>query len=439
MTAKMISVVKNGLHGTVKIPGDKSVSHRSIMFGAMNESGKTVHITNFLESADCLSTVGVMRSLGTKVEKLSDGEMMVTGVGLNGLKEPSTVLDAGNSGTTLRLMMGMLAGRPFLSTFAGDASLSRRPMGRVIVPLSKMGARIVGREKNSRLPITVLPCDNGEKLKAITYDMPMASAQVKSAILLAGLRADGPVTVIEPYTSRDHTERLLSASGVKFEKSRAAVTVHPTERLDVPKEIAVPGDISSAAFWLVAGSVIENSELLLTGVGMNETRTGIVDALKNMGADLTIKNERISGGEPIADILVRTAKLKAICLTEDIIPRLIDEIPVIAVAALLSEGTTTITGAGELRVKETDRLQAIVDEFNKIAPGHIDGTEDGLIIHGVTDRSKLISARCKSYDDHRMAMSLAVLGCVCGLSIENSDCVNVSYPGFYDTLEMLSK
>lgn len=439
MTAKTISVVKNGLHGTVNIPGDKSVSHRSIMFGAMNEPGKTVHITNFLESADCLSTVGVMRALGAKVEKLSEGEMVVTGVGLNGLKEPSTVLDAGNSGTTLRLMMGVLAGRPFLATFVGDDSLSRRPMGRVIAPLSKMGAQIVGREKNSRLPITVLPGDEGEKLRAITYDMPMASAQVKSAILLAGLRADGPVTVVEPYTSRDHTERLLAASGVKIEKSGTAVTVHPTERLAVPAEIAVPGDISSAAFWLVAGSIIENSELLLTGVGMNETRTGIIDVLKSMGADLTIQNQRTSGGESIADILVRSAKLKATRLTEEIIPRLIDEIPVIAVAALLAEGTTTITGAGELRVKETDRLQAVVDEFNKIAPGHIDGTEDGLVIRGVTDRSMLIPALCKSYDDHRMAMSLAVLGCVCGLSIVNADCVNISYPVFYDTLERLAK
>lgn len=439
MTAKKIPVVKNGLHGTVKIPGDKSVSHRSIMFGALNEPGKTVHVTNFLESADCLSTAGVMRSLGAKIEKIADGEMMVTGVGLNGLKEPSAVLDAGNSGTTLRLMMGILAGRGFLSTFVGDASLSRRPMGRVIKPLSRMGAKIVGREKNSRLPITVLPADDGEKLKAITYDMPMASAQVKSAILLAGLRADGPVTVVEPYTSRDHTERLLSASGVKIEKSGTAVTIYPTDKLEVPAEIAVPGDISSAAFWLVAGSIIENSELLLTGVGMNETRTGIIDVLKDMGADLTIENERVSGGEPIADIRVKSAKLKAASLTEEIMPRLIDEIPVIAVAALLAEGTTTINGAGELRVKETDRLQAIVDEFNKVAPGHIDGTEDGLIIRGVSNRSELIPAICKSYDDHRMAMSLAVLGSVCGLSIENADCVNISYPVFYDTMEILSK
>lgn len=433
MEKKLIQPVLNGLHGTIVIPGDKSISHRSVMFSALGTT--PVHITNFLHAQDCLSTAKCMQALGAKVEFVSDTELFVTGNGLHGLKEPATIIDAGNSGTTLRLMMGMLAPQPFLTTFTGDASLHKRPMGRVIKPLSLMGAKIYGRENNQKLPITVVPA--GEKLKGITYHSPVASAQVKSAILLAGMFADDDTTVVEPVTSRDHTERMLEGFGVRTEKNGTAVTMHPVKEFVAPKEIEVPGDISSAAYWLVAGAIVPNSKLILQNVGTNPTRTGILDVLKAMGAKLTLKNERTSGGEAAADIEIESSHLHGTSFGAEIMPRLIDEIPVIAVAALFAEGDTVITGAGELRVKETDRLQAIVDQFNKLAPGSVEGSEDGLVIHGGKD---LQLADAFSYDDHRIAMSLAILGAAGkGVKIENPECVNISYPAFYQTLEELQK
>jgi len=429
---RVINKALKALRGEVIIPGDKSVSHRSVMFSALGDT--PVHITNFLPSADCLSTVGVMRALGAKVDIISDTELIVKGNGLHGLQEPATILDAGNSGTTLRLMMGMLAPQKFVSVFTGDSSLHKRPMGRVIKPLSQMGAHIVGRADNTKLPITIVPVDG--KLKGYKYNMPVASAQVKSAMLLAGLFAEGETTVVEPYPSRNHTELMLEAFGVKLKYEGTSITITAPDKLVAPKELVVPGDISSAAFWLVAASIIPGSELLLKNVGINETRTGIIDVLKDMGADLTIQNQRKSGGELVADILVKYAKLHGTSFGADIIPRLVDEIPIIAVAAMFAEGDTIITGAGELRVKETDRLEAICDQFTKLG-GNIEGKEDGLIIHGGSTPKM---AECFSYDDHRMAMCLAVLGIAgAGVEIQNPDCVDISYPDFYEELDRLTK
>ena len=432
MGNRVINKALKALRGEVIIPGDKSVSHRSVMFSALGDT--PVHITNFLPSADCLSTVGVMRALGAKVDIISDTELIVKGNGLHGLQEPATILDAGNSGTTLRLMMGMLAPQKFVSVFTGDSSLHKRPMGRVIKPLSQMGAHIVGRADNTKLPITIVPVDG--KLKGYKYNMPVASAQVKSAMLLAGLFAEGETTVVEPYPSRNHTELMLEAFGVKLKYEGTSITITAPDKLVAPKELVVPGDISSAAFWLVAASIIPGSELLLKNVGINETRTGIIDVLKDMGADLTIQNQRKSGGELVADILVKYAKLHGTSFGADIIPRLVDEIPIIAVAAMFAEDDTIITGAGELRVKETDRLEAICDQFTKLG-GNIEGKEDGLIIHGGSIPKM---AECFSYDDHRMAMCLAVLGIAgAGVEIQNPDCVDISYPNFYEELDRLTK
>lgn len=426
---KKIQPIKKGMHGEILIPGDKSVSHRSVMFAGLCDT--PVKVTNFLHAADCMSTANCMRALGVKVDELDENTLIVQGNGFHGLKEPQQIIDAGNSGTTLRLMMGILAGQKFLTTFTGDASLSRRPMGRVINPLSQMGANIVGRNNNKLLPITVVPTE--QNLQGITYKMPMASAQVKSAILLAGMNADGETTVIEPFTSRDHTERMLEGFGVKLKKSGTSITISKVDKMTAPAEIHVPGDISSAAFWLVAGSIIPESDIILKDVGINETRTGIIDVLKDMGADITLLNVR-DEVEPIADIHVRHANLHGTEFGAEIMPRLIDEIPIIAVAAMFAEGKTVITGAGELRVKETDRLKVITDEFNKVCPC-IEGTEDGMIITG-GQAGNLKSAVCKSYDDHRIAMALAILGASgVGIEIENSECVNISYPTFYDILD----
>ena len=430
---KTVTAATHGWQGTIDIPGDKSISHRSVMFAGLGNT--PVHIKNFLHAADCLSTVGVMRALGVNVEFLNEKELIVTGRGLHGLSEPLTVLDAGNSGTTLRLMMGLLSPQPFLSVFSGDASLTRRPMGRIRRPLSTMGARIYGRNENNNLPLTIVPAE--KKLHGIHYDSPVASAQIKSAILLAGLYADAPTTVTEPYISRDHTEQMLTGFGVHLERSGTSVTVFPVEEdnFRAPSEITVPGDISSAAYFLVAGTIIAGSRLRLNNVGINPTRTGILDVLRDMGAHISVQNERESGGECVADLLVEAAPLHGVSFGAEIMPRLIDEIPVLAVAALFAEGDTIITGAGELRVKETDRLHAIATEVQKLSPGSIEEREDGLVIHG---KSEIRRAQVKSYDDHRMAMSLAVLGAAGeGVLIENPESVNISYPTFFSEIERL--
>ena len=433
MRTEKIDRAANGLQGEVTVPGDKSISHRSVILGSLAK-GK-VRVVNFLEAADCLSTLEGMRKLGAVITQNGDGSLTVCGVGMDGLSEPDSVLDAGNSGTMLRLLLGILSPQPFLTTFIGDASLSRRPMGRVIRPLTQMGAKIVGRKENKLLPVTVLP--RKRPLRGMRYEMPVASAQVKSALLFAGLWAKGETTVSEPIESRDHTERLLGAFGAPISKKGRQVTVCRVAALQSPKSIVVPGDISSAAYWLIAASLIAGSDLLLKNVGVNPTRTGILEVLAAMGADITVHNQRIDSNEPVADLRVKSAPLHGVSFGTSIIPRLIDEIPVLAAAALFAKGDTVITGAAELRVKETDRLQAIAMEYTKLAPGSVEERHDGLIIHG---QKPLQPAYAFSHGDHRIAMALAVAGAAGeGVEIEEPECVEISYPGFYQILAALRK
>lgn len=425
---KKILPMTHGLRGEIQIPGDKSISHRSIIISSLGNS--PVEITNFLLGADCLSTIDCMRALGVDIQQFDD-KILVTGNGLCGLREPEDILNAGNSGTTLRLLLGLLAPQKFTATFTGDSSLRRRPMARVIKPLIEMGASIVGRNDNRNLPITVLKSQS--QLRGITYKMPVASAQVKSAIILASLYADSPTTIIEPYPSRDHTEKMLSAFGAQIDKHGNEITIHPAEKLTAPQNIVVPGDISSAAYWLVLATILNDSDVTIKNVGVNETRTGIVDVLTNMGASIDLLNLRESGGELSADIHVQCSQLRGVEFGGEIIPRLIDEIPVIAVAAAFAEGDTIIHDVGELRVKETDRLSAIVDEFNKISSGSFEAKADTLIIHGGRDKT---FAECKTYADHRMAMSLAIFGAAAdGVEIDDADCVKISYPNFFEILD----
>ena len=425
---KKILSLTQGLHGELEIPGDKSISHRSIILSSLGDTA--VEVTNFLAGADCLSTVACMKALGAKIERSGDA-ILIKGNGLHGLREAENILDAGNSGTTLRLLMGLLAPQKFLTTFTGDDSLRLRPMARVIKPLTQMGASIFGRNSNKNLPITILPAI--KNLRGITYAMPVASAQVKSAILLAGLFAEGVTTVIEPAPSRDHTEKMLAAFGARLEKSGNAIKIFPAEKLTAPEKISVPGDISSASYWLVLATILDGSDVTIKNVGVNDTRTGILDVLKSMGAQIELLNERISGGERAADLRVVSSKIHGVEFGGKMIPRLIDEIPALAVAAAFAEGTTIIRDVGELRVKETDRLAAIVEEFNKISPATFSATDDSLIIRGGGEK---FFAECKTRADHRMAMSLAIFGAAAeGVAIDDADCVKISYPNFFDTLK----
>ena len=414
--------------GEIEIPGDKSISHRAIMLSSLGNT--PVEVENFLSGADCLSTVDCMKKLGAKIEIVGE-KILVTGNGLHGLTEPENILDAGNSGTTLRLLLGLTAPQNFLVTFTGDDSLRQRPMARVIKPLSEMGAKIFGRNENKNLPITVLKPE--KKLCAINYKMPVASAQVKSAIILAGLFADGVTEIIEPAPSRDHTEKMLTAFGAKIEKNSDAIKIFPAESLTAPEKIIVPGDISSAAYWIVLASILPDSEVTIKNVGVNQTRTGIIDVMKKMGAKIEFLNEKISGGEESADLKIISAKLHGVEFGGEFIPRLIDEIPALAVAAAFAEGETVIHDVGELRVKETDRLAAIVQEFNKISAGSFEATEDSLIIHGGREKN---FAECKTFADHRMAMSLSIFGAAAeGVEIDNPDCVKISYPNFFEIFD----
>ncbi len=424
---KKIPPMNRKMRDEITIPGDKSISHRAIMLAGLGNTA--VEIENFLNGADCLSTINCMKSLGVSVQNYG-GKIFVLGNGLFGLREPDNVLDAGNSGTTLRLLLGLTAPQNFITTFTGDDSLRNRPMARVINPLTEMGASIVGRNDNKNLPITVLK--TSKKLHAITYKMPVASAQVKSAIILAALYADGVTTIIEPAPSRNHTEKMLKAFGANIETSGNEIKIHPAEKLTAPKKIIVPGDISSAAYWIVFATIFQNNGVTIRNVGVNETRTGILDVLKMMGARIEIFNRRESGGEPAADLQIKTSRLHGVEFGGEMIPRLIDEIPIIAVAAAFAEGETVIRDVGELRVKETDRLSAIVNEFNKISTGSFEATNDTLIIRGGLNKN---FAECKTYADHRMAMSLAIFGAAAnGVAIDDAECVKISYPKFFETL-----
>ncbi|WNX83090.1 3-phosphoshikimate 1-carboxyvinyltransferase [Agathobaculum sp. NTUH-O15-33] len=413
------------LRGCITVPGDKSISHRAVMLGAL-ASGDT-RITGFLMGEDCLSTIDCFRKMGVEIE-INDTEVVVHGVGLHGLSEPEGPLYTGNSGTTTRLICGILAGQPFTVTVSGDASIQKRPMGRVIGPLREMGARIHGRDDNF-CPLTLYPSE----LYGMEYTLPVASAQLKSAILLAGLYAEGQTTVIEPTPSRDHTERMFRALGVEIETNGNVITLDPPEDLHAI-DIAVPGDISSAAFFLAAGAIVPRSELTIRNVGVNPTRTGVIDVLRAMGADITESNH-LDGAEPVCDLTVRHSALHGTEIGGAIIPRLIDELPVIAVAAAFAEGTTVIRDAAELKVKESNRIAAMVTELAK-AGVDIEETADGMIIRG---GQTVHGADFATYGDHRIAMSLAVLALAAdGASrIADPEVVSISYPGFFDTLDRL--
>ena len=427
MTAKKTIRPSGPLTGTVAVPGDKSLSHRSVMLAGL--ANTPVEIRHFLPSEDCLSTVACMRALGVKVEQVFADQLLVQGQGLFGLREPENVLDAGNSGTTIRLLCGLLAGQSFFSVLTGDDSLRRRPMARVIAPLAQMGGRIIGRENSRCAPVAI---EAAASLHGIRYLMPVASAQVKSALMFAALYADSPTVISEPYASRDHTERMFSQFGANMVRDGLTVTVHPAHELRAPSILEIPGDFSSAAYLLVAATIIPGSELLLTNVGVNSTRTGLLDVLLQMGADIETVHPRMSGEEPVADLRVRSARLKGIEIHSEIIPRLIDEIPVLAVAALFAEGRTLIQGAEELRVKETDRLRAIACELARMG-GRVEERPDGLLIDGGCE---LHAADCLTYTDHRVAMSLTVAGmAAAGASLDDPGCVNISFPGFFETMD----
>lgn len=413
------------LRGSITVPGDKSISHRAVMLGAL--ANGTTHITGFLMGDDCLSTIDCFRKMGVEIE-ITENEVIVEGVGLHGLCEPEETLYTGNSGTTTRLLCGILAGQPFTATLSGDASIQKRPMGRVIKPLREMGASIEGKNDNY-CPLTLYPSE----LHGIEYRLPVASAQLKSAILLAGLYAEGQTTVIEPAPSRDHTERMFRALGVEVETEGNTITLEPPEDLHAV-DIAVPGDISSAAFFLVAGAIVPGSELTIRNVGVNPTRTGILDVLRSMGADITESNYR-DDAEPVCDLTVRHSKLHGVEIGGAIIPRLIDELPVLAVAAAFAEGETVIRDAQELKVKESNRIAAMVTELAR-AGVDVEETDDGMIIRG--GRTPC-GAAFDTYKDHRIAMSLAVLALAAQTSsrIHDPDVVSISYPDFFDTLKTL--
>lgn len=413
------------LRGEITVPGDKSISHRAVMLGAL--ANGTTHITGFLMGDDCLSTIDCFRKMGVQIE-ITDNEVIVEGVGLHGLCEPEETLYTGNSGTTTRLLCGILAGQPFTATLNGDASIQKRPMGRIIKPLREMGASIEGKNDNY-CPLTLYPSE----LHGIEYRLPVASAQLKSAILLAGLYAEGQTTVIEPAPSRDHTERMFRALGVEIETEGNVITLDPPEDLHAV-DIAVPGDISSAAFFLVAGAIVPGSELTIRNVGVNQTRTGILDVLRDMGADITESNFR-DDAEPVCDLTVRYSRLHGVEICGSIIPRLIDELPVIAVAAAFAEGETVIRDAQELKVKESNRIAAMVTELSR-AGVDVEETDDGMIIRG---GKTPCGASFQTYKDHRIAMSLAVLALAAQTAsrINDPEVVSISYPDFFDTLKAL--
>ena len=440
----MIFTKKTGLRGEITIPGDKSISHRSIMFGSLAQGTTEIH--GFLKGADCLSTIACFRQMGIHIEE-NKGVIQVHGKGLHGLCAPSHILDVGNSGTTTRLMSGILSGQKFTSILSGDESLNSRPMKRIITPLSMMGADIISLHNNNCAPLKI----TGTSLKAVHYMSPVASAQVKSAVLLAGLYADGITKVTEPALSRNHTELMLESFGADIKTEGTTASITPPENL-YARKILVPGDISSAAFFIVAGLITPNSEILIRNVGINPTRNGILKVCEAMGADITymlatdegtsqfhsissIEEQKIHG-EPVADILVRTSSLHSTVIEGDIIPTLIDELPVIALLACFAEGTTVIKDAQELKVKESNRIDLTADNL-KAMGACVTATEDGMIIEGGYPLHGA-SIFCKY--DHRIAMTFAIGGINAEgeTNILDSECVSVSYPDFFEDLARLS-
>lgn len=423
----MIFTRNQSLQGTLRVPGDKSISHRSIMLGALAEGTTEVH--GFLQGADCLSSIACFQKMGVAIENHS-GIVRIRGLGLHNLQAPSDTLDVGNSGTTTRLMSGILAAQPFTSLVDGDSSIRKRPMRRIMEPLSQMGASITSLNANDCAPLRI----EGKQLHGIHYQSPVASAQVKSAILLAGLYAEGSTSVTEPFVSRNHTELMLASFGVPIHCDKTTVTVQPVSSLKAQK-IQVPGDISSAAYFIVAGLITPNSDIMIEHVGINPTRDGILDVCRAMGADITLEHVSDSIGEPTADIRVRTSSLKGTVIEGAVIPKLIDELPVIAILACFAEGTTIIRDAAELKVKESNRIDVMVENLTAMG-ANIEATEDGMIIHG---GATLHGAVIDSKYDHRIAMSFAIAGMNADgeTTIQGAECVTISYPNFYSDLNAL--
>ncbi len=415
------------LKGESSPPPDKSISHRAIIISSLSE-GKSI-IRNFLNAEDPLRTCNAFRQMGINIKEGSR-DLVINGKGLNGFKKPEGIIDCGNSGTTMRLLCGVLAGQPFSATLTGDSSLMRRPMQRVIIPLAEMGAVIQSEKGYPPLAI------KGGDLKPIDYKSPVASAQVKSAVLLAGLYCDGITSVSEPEKSRDHTERMLKAAGVNIEMKNLKVSVTGKAKLK-PLDTTIPGDFSSAAFFIVAGAIVPDSKILIKNVGINPTRTGLLDILKMMGADITLKNKREISGEPVSDIYINHSKLKGIEIGGDMIPKAIDEFPILCIAASLAQGTTKITGAKELRVKESDRISSMANELRKMGV-EVEELPDGITIKG---RERLKAATVQSYGDHRVAMSMAIAGLVADgeTIVKDTECVNTSFPGFVEMLKKLQQ
>lgn len=414
---------QSNLKGELAVPGDKSISHRAVMFGSLAKG--TTRISHFLTGADCLSTISCFRKMGIDIEE-HEGQVLVHGKGLHGLTAPSEILDVGNSGTTTRLISGILAGQSFVSELNGDASIQKRPMKRIMTPLSAMGAEIESLKGNGCAPLRI----TGKKLHAIHYDSPVASAQVKSCVLLAGMYGDGVTSVTEPVLSRNHTELMLNFFGAHVQSQGTTASIQPEPVLEA-RDVAVPGDISSAAYFIAAGLLTPGSEILLRNVGINPTRDGMLRVCQAMGGDITLLNVR-NEGEPTADLLVRTSALHGTDIGGELIPTLIDEIPMLAVMAAFAEGRTVIRDAQELKVKESDRIAVMAENLARMG-ADITPTEDGMIING---GKALHGAEIDSHLDHRIAMSFAVAGTLCDgtLSVKNGDCVNISYPGFYEDL-----
>ena len=418
------------LKGSFELIGDKSISHRAVMFSSISKGDNK--ISNFLMGEDCLSTISCFRKMGVDIQ-IDGKDVYVKGNGLYGLKRPKEILDVGNSGTTIRLMMGILAGNNFDATLIGDNSIAKRPMKRVTDPLRLMGCNIEGKDDANYTPIKIY----GGDLKAIDYHMPVASAQVKSALILASLYANDTSFIYEKVKSRNHTEIMLKSFGADINVENLKISVNPVNEL-FSQDIYVPGDISSAAFIIVSALITKGSEVIIKNVGLNETRTGIIDVVKNMNGNIEIINERLVGGELVGDLLVRYTKdLCATTIDKDIIPRLIDEIPVIAVLATQAEGTTIIKDAQELKVKESNRIKSMVENL-KILGADIEELEDGMIIKG---KSKLNGGKIKTFKDHRIAMAFSTLNLISAekIKLDNEDCINVSFPGYFDLIKSLTK
>ncbi len=415
---------KGPLRGTVHVPGDKSITHRALILSALAEGDSTIR--GYCRGEDCLNTLSVLQKLGIPIEVEPD-QVHVSGKGLWGLTEPAEPLDCGNSGTGLRLLTGVLAGQQFFTVLTGDASLRSRPMGRIVKPLQLMGAHIQGRNGGALAPLAV----TGSRLKGSDYVSPVSSAQIKSAVLLAGLFAEGDTRFSEPLQSRDHTERMFRFLGIPFEVEGNSIRVTGGQSFQA-KDLFVPGDLSAAAFFIVGASIVPDSEVRIPNIGLNPARTGILDILTEMGANIQIDNQRDESGEPVGDLMIRTAPLRGISIGADQVPKTIDEFPIFCVAAALAQGQTTVTGAEELRVKETDRIQAMATELKKLNVA-IEETPDGFVVQG---GSSLQGGHCQSHGDHRVAMAIAIaaLTAESPTVIDDTDCIETSFPGFHGKL-----